>query len=98
MSDDMTEKFQLSIVVPVYNEERTVREVIERICTLDIHGGLDLIIVNDGSPSTTTSASSTNLSTEARAKPSAPVWQRLMARTCSCSTPTPSTTLPISRT
>lgn len=55
MSHDDSEKFQLSIVVPVYNEELTVRSVIERICALDIHGGLDLIIVNDGSQDGTAS-------------------------------------------
>lgn len=49
MSDNKTEAFLLSIVVPVFNEERTVKRVIQGICALDLHGGLDLIVVNDGS-------------------------------------------------
>lgn len=49
MSKDVSIPFLLSIVVPIYNEERTVRDVVARICELDIPGGLDLILVNDGS-------------------------------------------------
>ncbi len=41
---------KLSIIVPVYNEERTVGEVIARVLAVDL-GGLDceVIIANDGS-------------------------------------------------
>ena len=41
---------KLSIVIPVYNEEQTIGEVIERVWMVDL-GGLDreVIIVNDGS-------------------------------------------------
>lgn len=41
---------KLSIVIPVYNEEQTVHEVIERVLSVDL-GGLDreVIVVDDGS-------------------------------------------------
>jgi glycosyltransferase involved in cell wall biosynthesis len=41
---------KLSIIIPVYNEEQTVNEVIERVLAVDI-GPLDreVIVVNDGS-------------------------------------------------
>lgn len=41
---------KLSIIIPVYNEEQTIGEVIERVWKVDL-GGLDreVIIVNDGS-------------------------------------------------
>ena len=42
-------RFLLSIIVPAYNEERTVGSVVERILALELHGGVDLIVVNDGS-------------------------------------------------
>ena len=38
---------QLSVVVPVYNEEQTIIEVIRKIHEIDIHK--EIIIVNDGS-------------------------------------------------
>jgi len=41
--------FKLTVVVPVYNEETTVRQVVERLLSLKLQGGLELIIVNDGS-------------------------------------------------
>jgi glycosyltransferase involved in cell wall biosynthesis len=37
----------LSIVIPVYNEEKTLRRVVERV--LEVPGLLEAIIVNDGS-------------------------------------------------
>ena len=49
MSTNEPKAFLLSIIIPAYNEERTVQGVIEEILSLDIHGGLDLIVVNDGS-------------------------------------------------
>ena len=48
---------KLSIIVPVYNEEQTIGEVIERICTVDI-GAVEkeIIIANDGSSDGTSAA------------------------------------------
>jgi glycosyltransferase involved in cell wall biosynthesis len=42
---------KLSIVIPVFNEERTVAQLVEKVRALDVGHGLDkeLIIVNDGS-------------------------------------------------
>ena len=42
---------KLSIVIPVYNEARTVGEVIDKVRELDFGAGLDkeIIVVNDGS-------------------------------------------------
>jgi glycosyltransferase involved in cell wall biosynthesis len=39
----------LSIVVPVYNEERTVAEVIERLMAIDLPAPREILVVNDGS-------------------------------------------------
>jgi glycosyltransferase involved in cell wall biosynthesis len=39
----------LSIVVPVYNEVRTVRAVIERLIAIDLPIAREIIVVNDGS-------------------------------------------------
>jgi glycosyltransferase involved in cell wall biosynthesis len=39
----------LSIVVPVYNEERTVAEVIERLIAIDLPAPREILVVNDGS-------------------------------------------------
>jgi glycosyltransferase involved in cell wall biosynthesis len=39
----------LSIVVPVYNEVRTVRAVIERLLAIDLPVAREIIVVNDGS-------------------------------------------------
>ena len=39
----------LSIIVPVYNEVRTVRSVIERLIAIDLPLAREIIIVNDGS-------------------------------------------------
>ena len=41
---------KLSVVIPAYNEERTVAETIRRVKTVDL-GGLDLevVVVDDGS-------------------------------------------------
>ena len=39
----------LSIVVPVYNEARTVRSVIDRLIAIDLPVAREIIIVNDGS-------------------------------------------------
>jgi glycosyltransferase involved in cell wall biosynthesis len=39
----------LSIVVPVYNEVRTVRSVIDRLIAIDLPIAREIIVVNDGS-------------------------------------------------
>ena len=39
----------LSIVVPVYNEVRTVRSVIDRLIAIDLPVAREIIVVNDGS-------------------------------------------------
>jgi glycosyltransferase involved in cell wall biosynthesis len=39
----------LSIVVPVYNEETTVRAVIERLLSIDLPIPREILVVNDGS-------------------------------------------------
>ena len=39
----------LSIVVPVYNEVRTVRAVVERLFAIDLPLAREIIVVNDGS-------------------------------------------------
>jgi glycosyltransferase involved in cell wall biosynthesis len=39
----------LSIVVPVYNEKRTVADVIERLLTIDLPVAREIVVVNDGS-------------------------------------------------
>jgi glycosyltransferase involved in cell wall biosynthesis len=39
----------LSIIVPVYNEVRTVRSVIDRLLSIDLPVAREIIIVNDGS-------------------------------------------------
>jgi glycosyltransferase involved in cell wall biosynthesis len=39
----------LSIIVPVYNEVRTVRSVIDRLMAIDLPVAREIIVVNDGS-------------------------------------------------
>jgi glycosyltransferase involved in cell wall biosynthesis len=38
---------KLSVIIPAYNERATIREVIERVCKVDLD--LDVIVVDDGS-------------------------------------------------
>ena len=38
--------FLLSIVMPAYNEESSVAQVVHSILALEIPGGVDLIVVN----------------------------------------------------
>ncbi len=40
----------VSIVVPVYNGARTVGELVHALAAIDIPGGLEIVLVNDGSP------------------------------------------------
>ena len=44
--------FALSIVVPVYNGARSVPILVEALAGLEIEGGHEIILVNDGSPDT----------------------------------------------
>ena len=39
----------ISIVVPVYNEARTVAEVVERLLAIDLPAPREILVVNDGS-------------------------------------------------
>ena len=39
----------ISIVVPVYNEARTVAEVIDRLLAIDLPAAREILVVNDGS-------------------------------------------------
>src|SRR5262245_57704311 len=43
-------RMKLSVVIPVYNEEQTINEIVERVCAVDL-GGVEkeVIIANDGS-------------------------------------------------
>ena len=43
----------ISIVVPVYNEERTVADVIERLLVIDLPAPREILVVNDGSTDST---------------------------------------------
>lgn len=44
------EKFrQLSVIIPVYNEESTIAEVIERVAAIEIPLEKEIIVVDDGS-------------------------------------------------
>ena len=43
----------ISIVVPVYNEARTVAEVIERLLVIDLPAPREILVVNDGSTDNT---------------------------------------------
>jgi undecaprenyl-phosphate 4-deoxy-4-formamido-L-arabinose transferase len=40
----------LSIVVPVYRGAATVGRLVEALSALEVHGGLEIVLVNDGSP------------------------------------------------
>ncbi|HVC53149.1 MAG TPA: glycosyltransferase family 2 protein [Stellaceae bacterium] len=47
---DRTPAFALSIVVPVYNGAASIGELCEALAQLDIPGGHEIVLVNDGSP------------------------------------------------
>jgi glycosyltransferase involved in cell wall biosynthesis len=38
---------KLSVVIPVYNEAATIREVVARVCAVTLRGELELVIVDD---------------------------------------------------
>ncbi len=42
-------KEKISIIIPVYNEEKTLRKVINKIIALDLNTDKEIIIVDDGS-------------------------------------------------
>lgn len=42
--------FALSIVVPVYNGAKSIAELVHALETLEIEGGHEIVLVNDGSP------------------------------------------------
>src|SRR5262245_54177872 len=41
--------FALSIVIPVYNGNETVPVLVEALSRLDVAGGFEIVLVNDGS-------------------------------------------------
>jgi glycosyltransferase involved in cell wall biosynthesis len=46
---DQAAEHRLSIVVPVYNESRTVAAVIDRLLTIELPVAREIVVVNDGS-------------------------------------------------
>lgn len=44
----------LSIVIPVYNGAATIGELVAALAGLDIPGGIEIVLVNDGSRTTAT--------------------------------------------
>lgn len=43
-------EFALSIVVPVYNGASSIGVLVDALAQLDVEGGLEVVLVNDGSP------------------------------------------------
>ena len=48
--DAVTKPFALSIVVPVYNGAKSVGALVDALAGLDVEGGHEIVLVNDGSP------------------------------------------------
>jgi glycosyltransferase involved in cell wall biosynthesis len=46
----MTRPYALSIVVPVYNGARTVGALVDALAGIEVRGGHEVVLVNDGSP------------------------------------------------
>jgi len=46
---DVSSEVELSVVVPVYNGAQTIERVVDQVSALHIEGGLEIILVNDGS-------------------------------------------------
>jgi len=42
--------FALSVVIPVYNSAKSIAELVHALETLEIEGGHEIVLVNDGSP------------------------------------------------
>jgi glycosyltransferase involved in cell wall biosynthesis len=41
---------RLSVIIPVYNEEQTIQEVLERVAAVDLGGiEMEIVIANNGS-------------------------------------------------
>ncbi len=49
MTSTVASDIALSIVVPVYNGAGTIGKLVDALATLDVPGGLDVVLVNDGS-------------------------------------------------
>src|SRR4029077_15930138 len=47
---DTAPSLALSIVIPVYNGAESITELVEALEALDIPGGHEIVLVNDGSP------------------------------------------------
>src|SRR3989344_3801508 len=47
--DDYNHKLKLSIIIPVYNEERTLRKLISAVESVDLPLKKEIILVDDGS-------------------------------------------------
>ena len=45
----MNSNIELSVVVPVYNGANTIKRVVDQVSALQIDGGIEIILVNDGS-------------------------------------------------
>jgi undecaprenyl-phosphate 4-deoxy-4-formamido-L-arabinose transferase len=45
-----THPFTLSVVIPVYNGAKSIGELVQALEGLDIEGGHEIVLVNDGSP------------------------------------------------
>jgi undecaprenyl-phosphate 4-deoxy-4-formamido-L-arabinose transferase len=50
MPDSHEARPLLSIVIPIYQSESTIGELVREISALKVDGGLEIILVNDGSP------------------------------------------------
>ncbi len=44
---------KVSIVIPVYNEERTISDILRKVAAIEIDADLEIIVVDDGSSDTT---------------------------------------------
>jgi hypothetical protein len=85
---------RLSVIIPVYNEEQTIHDVLERVAAVDLGGiELEIVVANDGSTDGTRRAtagcrricrcmSTTARSTSERARPSASDWPSPPATSC----------------
>ena len=71
----MTDRPALSIVVPVYNGAATVGELVAALRALDIAGGLEIMLVVDGSPD-----NSLDVCKKLAAEPGAPVTVLSLSR------------------
>jgi len=45
----MNKKIKLSVIIPVYNEEKTVTELLQKVISAKFSHNMEIIIVNDGS-------------------------------------------------